>query len=168
VGRRRHVRRPLHQAQQRRVHGLRRREQSHHGLAKYTYKFVSASSGLTLDVLNWSTANGAQLIQWSSTGGANQQYQIVQITTSQWKIVNVNSGKAVTNRNGAVTQNSYSGADTDKWSIDDHNGHFKIVNKSTGYVLKSPSSSTGASVTTGTYSGASNTDWDIYAVDSTN
>jgi hypothetical protein len=39
----------------------------------------------------------------------NQQYLIVQVATSQWKIVNVNSGKAVINRNGAVAQNSYSG-----------------------------------------------------------
>ena len=79
----------------------------------------------------------------------------------------MNLGKALTVRSGnAVTQASYSGAATDTWSIDDHNGHFKLINKATGLALKSPSSSLAAGIVVGSYSGAENTDWDIYAVDS--
>jgi hypothetical protein len=130
---------------------------------------MSASSGLRLDVLNWSTADGASVIQWSDLGGANQQFYILQVATSQWKIVNVNSGKVLTNRSGStVTQNSYTGADTDEWVLDDHNGHFKITNKATGLALKSPSSSAGVTIVTGSYSGADNTDWDVVVVDSIN
>jgi hypothetical protein len=133
----------------------------------YRYTFTSTSSRLALDVLGWSTSPGAALIQWPSAGGANQRWQIVAVATSQWKIVNVHSGKVLSNRSGTtVTQETYNGGYNDRWVIDDHNGHFKLINKATGLALKSPSSTQGAGVVTGTYAGASNTDWDIAAVES--
>jgi len=63
--------------------------------------------------------------------------------------------------------NSFNDCSTDKWAIDDHNGHFIIRNKATNAYLRAPNGSAGAAVnvTTG-YSGAAATDWDLFAVNS--
>ena len=65
-----------------------------------------------------------------------------------------------------MTQETYNGTNSDKWVLDDHNGHFKLVNKATGLALKSPELGGQRGVVTGTYSGAANTDWDLAAIDS--
>ncbi|MCE3254445.1 MAG: beta-xylosidase, partial [Cellvibrio sp.] len=36
-------------------------------------------SNLPLDVLNLSTANGAQIIQWTATGASNQQFSLTRL-----------------------------------------------------------------------------------------
>ena len=135
----------------------------------YVYRLVNVSSHLTLDIAYSSTAENAFVDQWYDNGGANQHFQIIQVASSQWKIVSVISGKAITDRNGSsanVLLNSYNGTSTDNWAIDDHNGHFIIRNKSTNGYLRTTSSSagTGVSVTT-SYSGGPETDWDLFAVD---
>jgi hypothetical protein len=116
------------------------------------------------------TAENALVDQWYENGGTNQKFRIIQVATSQWKIVGVASGKVVTNRNGAsanVLMNGYNGSATDNWAIDDHNGHFIIRNKSTNAYLRSVNTGAGSvvAVTTG-YSGGPETDWDLVAVDS--
>jgi Ricin-type beta-trefoil lectin domain-like len=131
----------------------------------YKYKLMSSSANLRMGVAS-GASDGAPVQQVSDTGGALQQFYITQVTTSQWKIINVSTGKAVTNRSGStVSLNAYNGNSTDNWAIDDHNGHFKIVNKSTGLALQSPGSSNGAWLNTSTYTGASSQDWDVYAMD---
>ncbi|MFJ5987049.1 family 43 glycosylhydrolase [Lentzea sp. NPDC092896] len=42
-------------------------------------RLLSRASGKAVDVLDFSAANGAQVIQWPDTGGANQQWQLVRI-----------------------------------------------------------------------------------------
>jgi hypothetical protein len=136
----------------------------------YIYKLVSASSHLALDVYNWGTAENTPVLQYTSYDQPNQRFRIIQVATSQWKILDMNSGKALTNRNGSsanVQINSYSGASTDNWALDDHNGHFIIRNKATNAYLHSPGSGMAAAVNvTTSYNGAPDTDWDMIAVDS--
>ena len=69
--------------------------------------------------------------------------------------------------NRSAASPAYSGAATDNWALDDHNGHFIIRNKSTNGYLRSMDSNVASpiSVTT-SYSGAADTDWDLFAVDS--
>ena len=52
-------------------------------------------------------------------------------------------------------------------SIDDHNGHFKIVNKSSKNALEVDSGKTsdGAAIQTSPWAGSLNQDWDIRAVE---
>jgi Ricin-type beta-trefoil lectin domain-like len=138
---------------------------------QYYYKLVNSATGLALDVYGARTAEGTMIDQYADSGSANQQFQIIQVATSQWKIVGVQSGKAINNRAGAgtgVLLNTYNGTDADNWVIDDHNGHFKIINKSNKTALQSTISTSGAAITTGIYAGTPNQDWDIYAVDSVN
>src|SRR4029079_13522806 len=107
---------------------------------------------------------------WWDNGGPNQHFQIIQVATSQWKIVSLQSGKALTDRNGSsanVMMNSYNGTSTDNWAIDDHNGHFIIRNKSTNAYLRSTSTGAGSVIAVTTrYSGAADPDWDLVAVNS--
>ncbi|MEV6715171.1 family 43 glycosylhydrolase [Lentzea sp. NPDC051208] len=42
-------------------------------------RLVNRASGKAVDVLDFSAANGAQVIQWPDTGGTNQQWQLVKI-----------------------------------------------------------------------------------------
>jgi hypothetical protein len=82
----------------------------------YIYRIVSVSSGLEIDVYNMWTGENTQIDQYYDWGGANEHFQIIQVATSQWKIIDTHSGKAITNRNGSsapVLLNSYSGASTD-------------------------------------------------------
>jgi len=136
----------------------------------YIYRLVNVGSKMTLDIANNYTGDNGVVDQWYDNGGSNQHFQIVQVASSQWKIVSVQSGKAMTDRNGSsanVLMNSYNGTSTDNWAIDDHNGHFIIRNKSTNAYLRSTSGSAGAAISvTTSYSGGPETDWDLFAVDS--
>jgi endoglucanase len=42
------------------------------------YKVINRNSGFALDVNGASTTNGADIIQWNTNTGTNQQWQIVQ------------------------------------------------------------------------------------------
>lgn len=136
----------------------------------YIYQLVSASSHLAVDVWGWGTAEGNPIAQYTNLNGTNQHFRIIQVASSQWKIVDMNSGKVITNRNGATANvglNTYSGAATDNWALDDHNGHFIVRNKATNSYLHSPNGSAGAYLNvTNAYSGATDTDWDLVVVDS--
>ena len=65
-----------------------------------------------------------------------------------------------------VEQDTYSGSSSDQWGIDDHNGHFKLINKSSADALEIPSGkkSSGTALDTSTYTGSSNQDWDLFAI----
>ena len=136
----------------------------------YLYKFVNSSSKLAMDVAGKSTADNAKVDHCGYNGGANQLFKIVLTASSTWKLVNVNSGKAIIGTSAtdgsAVVQKTFDGSDAHLWGIDDHNGHFKLVNKSSKDALQIPAGNTtpGTAVQTSTYTGASNQDWDIIAV----
>ena len=62
----------------------------------------------------------------------------------------------------AVTQKTYVDTNYHEWSLDDHNGHFKIRNKGSNNVLQVPvGSGDGVAIQTGTWAGTTNQDWDI-------
>lgn len=137
----------------------------------YAYRFINSQSGLAMDVAASSTANGASVIEYvPSTTKTNQQFQIVLTASSTWKLIALHSGKAIagtgSSDGSSVQQTSYSGASSQQWGIDDHNGHFKLINKSSSDALETPSGkkTSGTGLDTSTYTGASNQDWDLFAV----
>jgi hypothetical protein len=136
----------------------------------YLYQLTNVNSGLVLDITGGHTSDNTPVNQYVPQGSSNQHFQIFQVADSQWKIVDTHSGKTITDRTGpsaVTTINSYSGASTDNWAIDDHNGHFIIRNKATNAYLQAQSTarSTTIGVTTN-YTGGPDTDWDLLAVDS--
>jgi hypothetical protein len=136
----------------------------------YAYRLINAQSGLAMDVTAASTGDGMNLIEYvPSTTKPNQQFRFISTAASVWKLIAVHSGKAVTgtgsNDRSPVQQDSYSGSSSQQWAVDDHNGHFKLINKSSSDALETPSGNknTGAGLDTSTYTGASNQDWDLFA-----
>jgi Ricin-type beta-trefoil lectin domain-like len=135
----------------------------------YAYRFVNSKRKLAMDVAGSSTSAGAAVLQYTpSADRLSQQFKVVLTAGSTWKLIAVQSGKAIvgtgSNNGSAVKQDTFSSATTDIWGIDDHNGHFKIVNKSSLNALESPGGSNGAGLVTSSYEGDSAQDWDIYAV----
>jgi hypothetical protein len=47
-----------------------------------------------LDVFNWSTADGAAVVQWAEGNGANQQFRLADSDSGYVRLINRNSGKA--------------------------------------------------------------------------
>jgi len=137
--------------------------------ASYLYRFVNSRSKLAMDVAGSSTSAGAPVLQYVPfTDRLNQQFKVVLTAASTWKILAAHSGKAVVGTGSSdgsdVKQDTFSGSDTDLWGIDDHNGHFKLINKSSQKALESPSTSNADVLETTSYKGDSKQDWDIYAV----
>jgi hypothetical protein len=136
----------------------------------YAYRLVNAQSGLAMDVSAASTSDGVNLIEYvPSTTKPNQQFRIVATASSTWKLIAVHSGKAVTgtgsNDHSPVQQSTYNGSSSQQWGIDDHNGHFKVINKNSLDALETPSGNknSGTGLDTSAYTGASNQDWDLFA-----
>ncbi|MET8258642.1 ThuA domain-containing protein [Micromonospora sp. NPDC005205] len=65
------------------------------GLAGKTYTVTAQHSNKLLDVSGVSTADGAQITQWASTGGNNQKWQAVDAGNGALYLKAVHSGKCV-------------------------------------------------------------------------
>ena len=135
----------------------------------YLYKLVNVSSRQVLDVTGNYTGETGSVVQWYQNGAANaQQFRIIQVATSQWKIVGVSSGKAVADRNGAsanVMMNSYNG------DVDRQLGHRRSQrplhhsqqgDERVPALARHQCAGSAINVTT-SYSGAADTDWDLVA-----
>ncbi|GAA3979509.1 hypothetical protein GCM10022210_33240 [Mucilaginibacter dorajii] len=92
------------------------------------FKVVSGSNGhyllvpqhaqsRCLEVLNWSGSNGGTVDIWdySSTGGNNQNWSIQATDNGYYKIINVNSGKALEVSSPSTTTSLTNGTSVDQW-----------------------------------------------------
>ncbi|HEX4206211.1 MAG TPA: RICIN domain-containing protein [Ktedonobacteraceae bacterium] len=149
--------------------------QSSGGGGSTYYKLVNQNSSKVLDVTNKSTSNGAVIQQWDYVGGANQQWQLVDVGNGYDKVVNRNSGLVldVTNgstSNGAVIQQwafTGGGGANQKWQVVDVGGGYdKIVNQNSGKVLDvtNKSTSNGAVIQQWDYVGGVNQKWQLVPV----
>ncbi|RKP57324.1 hypothetical protein D7Z26_04940 [Cohnella endophytica] len=108
------------------------------------YKIIARHSGKALDVSGGSTADGGDVIQWTTSGNANQQWKIESVGSGYYKITNRNSGKvldvyqASTADGGDVVQwtaSGSSGSSNQQWSIEQVGSYYKIVNRNSGKAL---------------------------------
>ncbi|BBC36975.1 Hydrolase [Streptomyces graminofaciens] len=106
------------------------------------YTIVNRNSGKCLDVNNSSTADGANIQQWSCTGGANQKWRIEDRADDTSRLVNVATGKVA----DIADCNSADGTDIRQWSWLNNNcqkfrliytgsDYVQIVNVATGKVM---------------------------------
>jgi hypothetical protein len=65
-----------------------------------------------LEVIGGSTADGGNVVQWSSTGGYNQQWQIIDNGGGYYRLINRNSGKALDVNGGSTAD----GGDVIQWT----------------------------------------------------
>jgi arabinan endo-1,5-alpha-L-arabinosidase len=103
------------------------------------YRLINRNSGKVADVANCSTADGADIRQWTSVGNTCQQWSFVGVGSGYYRVVNRNSGKvmdvngASTADGGNVLQWSNNGGTNQHWSlISLGSSYYRIVNRNSG------------------------------------
>ncbi|MBP5198495.1 MAG: RICIN domain-containing protein [Lachnospiraceae bacterium] len=109
---------------------------------KAQYRFVNRNSGLALDIDGASTANGANVQQWTINGTVAQGFELTANSDGTYSILSIMHGKSFdvaewSNENGGNIQ-IWDNASTDnqKWYINDAgNGYVYITSKFSGKCL---------------------------------
>jgi hypothetical protein len=132
------------------------------------YHMGSVKSGLLADVSGGSKTTGAQVIQWTNTGGANQDWTLVSVGSGYFHIVNKNSGLLLdvtgssTTAGANVVQATSNGGNSQQWSlVAVSGGYYNIVNRNSGLLLdvSGGSTSTGANLIQWNSNGGTNQQW---------
>jgi hypothetical protein len=82
------------------------------GGAQTHYRITNRNSGKVMDVSGQSTANSAEVKQWSYWGGANQKWRFEDAGGGYFRIVNQNSGKCL----DVVSASTADGANIIQWT----------------------------------------------------
>lgn len=136
------------------------------------YVIKSKNSGKALDVSWGSRDNGANVLQYSYCGYANQKWYIERQSNGYYIIKSNTSGKVLDvearsmSNGGNVLQWEYKGGDNQEWKIENVNGYYRIINRRSGKALDVSGRSTAdnANVLQWDYSGANNQLWSITPV----
>ncbi|MQM27348.1 RICIN domain-containing protein [Glycomyces albidus] len=127
------------------------------------YRLIAQHSGKYADIDALSTAAGARLIQWSSTGRTNQQFEFVDAGEGHVKIKARHSGlvlQVAGNGNGAdITQQADTGARSQHWRLTDHGDNVvSIINRQSGLAMDvwERSTADGARISQYAYNGSTN------------
>lgn len=139
------------------------------------YQLVNRQSGKVLDVSGRSTADGAQLHQWTASGGTNQQFQFVPTGDGAYRIKARHSGKVL----DLYQWSTADGAQLRQWTdlngqnqqftlSDSEGGRVRLVNRYSGKVVQVQDRSTvdGALVVQGTNTNAYHQQWELVRVGS--
>jgi hypothetical protein len=134
------------------------------------YRITNRNSSRVLDVNGAATTDGASVIQWTWSGGNNQQWRIVDIGDGYHRITNRNSGDAMdvnqaSTTNGApIIQWPWNGGNNQQWQIiDNGGGYYRIINRNSGSALDVNQGSTanGATVIQWPWNGGNNQQWQV-------
>jgi hypothetical protein len=142
-------------------------------IANGTYRIINRNSGKVLDVASKSTANGANVHQWTWLNGTNQQWNVMDIGNGQYNIVGVQSGKYLDVASGStadganvqIWQNTGGNNQKYTFTVTDSN-YFRITAVHSGKVLEVAGGSTadGGNVQQWTWNGAYNKQWKLVPV----
>lgn len=123
-----------------------------------TYRIVSQVSGKVLDVDGVSSADGANVHQWTWVGGANQKWVVEDVGAGYYRLIAAHSGKVLdvagnSSESGAnVHQWPWNGLDCQRWQIQGTgNGWTRVVAKNGGKVLDVSKSGTADGVNVQVY-----------------
>jgi hypothetical protein len=118
------------------------------------YHLVVSQGGKLADINGRSTAAGALLIQWTSNGGLNQQFDLLDSGSGYFRIRARHSNlvlQVASNNSGAdITQQPDSNATSQQWKFTDQgNGIYTLTNRQSSLVMGVAGSSTtdGAHIT---------------------
>ena len=107
------------------------------------YTVLNVNSGKALETSGWSTADGADVVQWTNLGGANQQWRFVATGDGYYRVLNRHSGKALevyawsTANGGDVVQWANLGGANQQWRLtDEGNGRVSLINRFSGKALE--------------------------------
>jgi hypothetical protein len=135
-----------------------------------TYQIENASSGLSLNVSNNITANGACIVQYSYSGSSNEKWTFTPTSNGYYQMVSVLSGKdavvqGASTANGAkIVQWTFGSSGDDQWQpVMNTNGTYTFYNLNSGKSLEDPGSSTSKNTQMDQYSfdGGANQEWNL-------
>ncbi|MFI9583615.1 family 43 glycosylhydrolase [Streptomyces sp. NPDC052236] len=93
------------------------------------YTLVNRNSGKCLDLAGGNTADGANIQQWTCSGGANQKWRIEDRANDTSRLVNVATGKVM----DAANCDTADGANFQQWSwLNNNCQQFRLVFTATG------------------------------------
>lgn len=108
-----------------------------------TYFLQNRHSGLYMDVAGVSSADGANIQQWSYSGNTNQQFELTHLGGGTYRILAKNSGKSldvadISSANGAnVLQWPYWGGTNQQFiALDAGGGFYKLMAKHSGKLVE--------------------------------
>ncbi|MFB6628350.1 RICIN domain-containing protein [Streptomyces sp. NPDC056362] len=126
------------------------------------------ANGKALDDPDHSTTSGTQLITWTPTGGANQNWRFTQRADGSYEIANVESGLCAdvegssTTAGARVVQWTCTGAANQRWNVlRQANGSYKVTSALSGRLLTTASTANGALVTQQSDTGSTLQLWTI-------
>jgi hypothetical protein len=137
------------------------------------YLLLNRNSGKALDVNGASTADGANLVQWTRTNAGNQQFQFVDAGGGYYKLRARHSGKvadvlgASTADGAAAVQWADNGGTNQQFSLaDSGSGYVRLVNRNSGKVVDVQGASTadGGGVVQWSDANGSNQQWQLVKV----
>jgi alpha-galactosidase len=108
------------------------------------YTLTARHSGKLLDVSNLSTADGADVVQWTANGQNNQRWDFRDLGDGYYNVVNVNSGKCLDVYGGTgatgdgvrMTQWTCHTGTNQQWRIQDAgNGYLQLIARHSGKCL---------------------------------
>ena len=136
------------------------------------YKIIGKQSGKSVDVMDVSNANGANIQQWLYGGGDNQKWKAEIVANGNWKLTNIYSGKclevgAYSNADGGnVQQWDYANHNYQHWTISaTGDGAFKVINVGSGKAMDGDGTSDGDNIQQWSYGGGDNQKWFFDRVD---
>ncbi|MFE4634958.1 glycoside hydrolase N-terminal domain-containing protein [Streptomyces sp. NPDC056773] len=144
------------------------------GLLTGSFRVVNRASGKVLDVAGGATGNGAPVIQWPWSGGANQQWRLWPNYDGSFRLSNANSGKVFENPGASTTP----GEPLDQWTDTDApnqwwtlvpagtSGHHHLVNGSSGLraAVENGSTGDGARIVQLPADGSAGQEWTLVAL----
>jgi non-reducing end alpha-L-arabinofuranosidase len=131
------------------------------------------SSGKALDVNGASTADGADLIQWTRTDATNQQFQFVDSGDGYYRLKARHSGKVIdvsswsTADGAAIHQwTDYNGANQQFRLADSDSGYVRLINRNSNKALEVQGASTadGANIVQYDDWGGNNQQWQLVRI----
>lgn len=103
------------------------------------FRLVNRRSGKVLNVSSADTANGAKIVQWTSSGATNQQWRFLPHADGSFRLAARHSGKVLDSPGGSgqgaqLIQWQDTGADNQWWKLVDAGGGFyRLVNVRSGW-----------------------------------
>lgn len=117
------------------------------------YNLVNMGSGKYMDVQSASSANGANIHQWSANGLTNQQFTVTDLNNGYWSIRPLHSNKAVDlygwskEDGGTIKQWEYWGGQAQQWTLAKSGaGGIKVASAYTGKLISVANGNSGADV----------------------
>jgi alpha-L-fucosidase len=137
-----------------------------------TFRLVNRKSGKVMDISGASSADGAAVIQWPSTGGTNQQWKLLPNTDGSYRLANVGSGKVLDSpgcsaKGAGLDRSSDTDASNQWWKlVPATSGYYRLVNVGNGWCadIKDASTADGATVIQWPNTGGTNQEWQLVAL----